>query len=59
MKVSKVQQYLLEQVATVRQQVEAYKKVVEKHRLDRIHETRVQRNLRLDLDKGRHIDVDC
>ena len=59
MKVSKVQQYLLEQVATVRQQVEAYKKVVEQHRLDRIHETRVQRNLRLDLDKGRHIDVDC
>ncbi|MFY8212427.1 MAG: hypothetical protein ACOVLB_07180 [Candidatus Nanopelagicus sp.] len=59
MKVSKVQQYLLEQVATVRQQVEAYKKVVEQRRLDRIHETRVQRNLRLDLDKGRHIDVDC
>ena len=59
MKVSKVQQYLLEQVATVRQQVEAYKKVVEQRRLDRIQETRVQRNLRLDLDKGRHIDVDC
>ena len=48
MRVSKVQQYLLEQVANVKQQMEAYKKVVEERRLDRIHETRVQRNLRLD-----------
>lgn len=59
MRVSKVQQYHLEQVANVKQQMEAYKKVVEERRLDRIQETRVQRNLRLDLDKGRHIDVDC
>lgn len=39
--------------------IEAYKHLVEKKQLDRIEETRVQRARRLDLDKGRNVDIDC
>ena len=37
---------------------EDYRKVVEKKNLDRIIAERIQRNIRLGLDKGRHIDVE-
>ena len=37
---------------------EDYRKVVEKKNLDRIIAERVERNMRLDRDKGRYIDVD-
>jgi hypothetical protein len=37
---------------------EDYRKVVEKRNLDRIIADRVARNVRLDSDKGRHIDVE-
>ena len=37
---------------------EDYRKVVEKRNLDRIIAERVERNMRLDRDKGRHIDVE-
>ena len=37
---------------------EDYKKVIEKRNLDRIIAERVERNMRLDRDKGRYIDVD-
>jgi hypothetical protein len=37
---------------------ENYRKVVEKRNLDRIIADRVARNVRLDSDKGRHIDVE-
>jgi len=37
---------------------EDYRKVVEKRNLDRIIAERVERNMRLDRDKGRYIDVD-
>ena len=37
---------------------EDYRKVVEKRNLDRIIAERIQRNIRLGLDKGRHIDVE-
>ena len=37
---------------------EDYRKVVEKRNIDRIIADRVARNVRLDLDKGRHIDVE-
>jgi hypothetical protein len=40
------------------QRDEDYRKVVEKRRLDQIIAERVARNLRLDLDKGRHIDIE-
>ena len=37
---------------------EDYRKVVEKRNVDRIIAERVARNIRLDSDKGRHIDVE-
>ena len=38
--------------------VEDYRKVVEKKNLDIIIADRVERNMRLDKDKGRYIDVE-
>ena len=37
---------------------EDYRKVVEKRNFDRINAERVARNIRLGLDKRRHIDVE-
>ena len=37
---------------------EDYRKVVEKRNVDRIIADRVARNIRLGLDKGRHVDVE-
>ena len=37
---------------------EDYRKAVEKRNFDRINAERVARNIRLGLDKGRHIDVE-
>lgn len=37
---------------------EDYRKVIEKKNLERIIADRVERNMRLDRDKGRNIDVD-
>ena len=37
---------------------EDYRKLVEKRNFDKLIAERVQRNIRLDLDKGRYIDVD-
>ena len=36
-----------------------YRKVIEKRNFDKIIAERVARNIRLDLDKGRHVDVEC
>ena len=38
--------------------VEDYRKVIEKKNLETIIADRVERNMRLDRDKGRYIDVD-
>ena len=38
---------------------EDYRQAIEKKNLDRIIAERIQRNIRLDLDKGRYIDVDA
>jgi epoxyqueuosine reductase QueG len=37
---------------------EDYRKVIEKRNFDRIMAERVARNIRLGLDKGRHVDVE-
>ena len=37
---------------------EDYRKVIEKKNLERIRAERIARNMRLDRDKGRYIDVD-
>jgi hypothetical protein len=51
--------YNLEQHRLEKQRTEDYTKKIEDRRLDQIIAERVSRNLRLDLDKGRHIDLEC
>jgi len=38
---------------------EAYRKLLENRKFEDIVAERVSRNLRLNLDKGRHIDIMC
>ena len=38
---------------------EDYRKLVEKRNFDRLIAERVSRNIRLGLDKGRNIDIEC
>jgi len=54
-----IQQYNLEQLQLQKKRDEDYRKVVEKRNFDQIIAERVSRNLRLDLDKGRNIDIEC
>jgi hypothetical protein len=53
------EQYRLDQARLEKQRTDDYTKKIEERRLDQIIAERVQRNLRLDLDKGRHIDLEC
>jgi len=52
-------QYRMDQARMEKQQTEDYSKKIEQRRLDQIIAERVSRNLRLDLDKGRNIDIEC
>jgi len=54
-----LEQYQLDQTRMDRQREQDYSKKIEERRLDQIIAERVSRNLRLDLDKGRHIDIEC
>ena len=62
MNVSRVNQNLQlarqERIQLQARREEDYRKVVEKRNFDRIIAERVARNIRLGLDKGRHIDVE-
>ena len=53
------EQYRLDQARIDKQRTDNYSKQIEQRRLDQIIAERVSRNLRLDLDKGRHIDLEC
>jgi hypothetical protein len=53
------EQYRLDQARLEKQRTEEYAKKIEERRVDQIIAERVSRNLRLDLDKGRNIDVMC
>jgi hypothetical protein len=53
------EQYRLDQARLEKQREQDYAKKIEERRLDQIIAERVSRNLRLDLDKGRNIDVMC
>ena len=55
----RIREYNLEQASIQKKREEDYRKVVEKRNFDQIVAERVARNIRLDLDKGRSIDVDC
>jgi hypothetical protein len=63
MKIDSIKRHNLEVERTLKANVdyrreEDYRKNVEKKNFDRIIAERIQRNIRLGLDKGRHIDVD-
>ena len=49
----------MQRIQTQDKREEDYRKVVDKRNFDRIIAERVSRNIRLNLDKGRHIDVEC
>ena len=53
------EQYRVDQARMDKQRTDDYSKKIEQRRLDQIIAERVIRNLRLDLDKGRHIDLEC
>ena len=54
-----LEQYRLDQTRLDKQRTEDYSRVIEKRRVEQVIAERVSRNLRLDLDKGRHIDIEC
>ncbi len=54
-----LEQYRVYQARMDKQRTDNYSKQIEQRRLDQIIAERVSRNLRLDLDKGRHIDLEC
>jgi hypothetical protein len=56
---SRIRDYNLEQVNLQKKREEDYRKVVEKRNFDQIVADRVARNIRLDLDKGKNLDVEC
>lgn len=55
----RIREYNLEQRNLQIKRDEDYRKVVEKRNFDQIVADRVARNIRLDLDKGRNVDVEC
>jgi len=63
MKIDSIKRHNVEVERTLKANVdykrqEDYRKNVEKKNFDRIIAERIQRNIRLGLDKGGHIDVD-
>jgi hypothetical protein len=54
-----LEQYRLDQTRLEKQRSEDYSRVIEQRRFEQIIADRVRRNLRLDLDKGRNIDIEC
>ena len=63
MKISRINQRnieldRLERTNHQRKIEEDYRKVIEKKNIERIIADRVERNMRLDRDKGRYIDVE-
>ena len=63
MKINRVNEHLrayqINQQNLEKQKEQEFQHAVEKKKLDRIEETRVQRAKRLGLDKGTNIDLDC
>jgi hypothetical protein len=50
--------YRQEKVQLQEKREEDYRKLVERRNFDRIVAERVARNIRLDLDKGRYVDME-
>ena len=56
---AQIKWYNLEQVRLQEKREDDYRKLVEKRKFDEIVAERIARNIRLDLDKGRNIDIEC
>jgi hypothetical protein len=54
-----LEQYQIDRARLEKQQTEDYAKKIEERRVEQIIAERVARNIRLDLDKGRNIDIEC
>ena len=52
------EQYRLDRIRLEKQQTNDYCKKIEERRLDQVIAERVAKNIRLDLDKGRHVDIE-
>ena len=63
MKINRVNEHLrayqINQQTLEKQKEQQFQHAVEKRKLDRIEETRVERAKRLGLDKGTTVDLDC
>lgn len=55
----RIQEYNLEQKRLQEKRDEDYRKVIERRKFEDVVAERVTRNLRLELDKGRNIDIEC
>jgi hypothetical protein len=55
----RIREYNLEQVNLQKKREDDYRKIIEKQNFERIVTERVARNIRLDLDKGRMVDIEC
>jgi hypothetical protein len=53
------EQYRVQQTRLEEKQTKDYQKIVEQRNYDRTIADRVRRNIRLDLDKGRNVDIEC
>jgi len=54
-----LEQYRLDQARLEKQRTDDYAKKIEERRFEQVIADRVRRNIRLDLDKGRNIDIEC
>ena len=54
-----LEQRRIDEARLEKQRTDDYAKKIEERRLEQIITERVSRNLRLDLDKGRNIDIEC
>ena len=55
----RIKEYNLEQANLQRKREDDYRKLIEKRNFDQIIADRVARNIRLDADKGKNIDLEC
>ncbi len=54
-----IRKYNLEQLRIQEKREADYRKLVERRHLERLDELRVAKNRRMELDKGRNIDIEC
>ena len=55
----RIRDYNLEQNNIQRKREDDYRKVVEKRNFDQVVAERVEKNRRLDADKGKNLDLEC